>query len=90
MAPKADKKAASSSDPSYDYKPDEIVRDPPFRPRRPSLPPFPLLFPTADTGFEVHSCRASLHCLRGYAAVSQVNQNADLSLASVLSRSSPS
>ena len=26
MAPKADKKAASSTDPSYDYKPDEIVR----------------------------------------------------------------
>ena len=26
MAPKADKKAASSTDPSYEYKPDEIVR----------------------------------------------------------------
>lgn len=26
MAPKADKKAASAADPSYDYKPDEIVR----------------------------------------------------------------
>lgn len=33
MAPKADKKAASSTDPSYEYKPDEIVRGcSPFRP----------------------------------------------------------